>query len=63
MKEVMTFLNGILVNNNRPWFQEHKELYLKAHNKINEIAVELIDGISKFDTSIKNLTVNDCTYR
>lgn len=63
MKDVMTFLNGILVNNNRPWFQEHKELYLKAHNKINEIAVELIDGISKFDTSIKNLTVNDCTYR
>ncbi len=59
----MTFLNGILVNNNRPWFQEHKDLYLKAQNKINNIAVELIDGISKFDPLIKNLTVNDCTYR
>lgn len=63
MKDVMNFLNEILVNNNRPWFQEHKDLYLKAQNRIHELAVELIDGISKFDASIKNLSVSDCTYR
>ena len=63
MEDVMTFLNGILKNNNRPWFQEHKDLYLKAQNHINEMTVELIDGISKFDSSIKNLSVKDCTYR
>lgn len=63
MKNVMNFLNEILVNNNRPWFQEHKDLYLKAQNRIHELAVELIDGISKFDASIKNLSVSDCTYR
>lgn len=63
MKDVMTFLNGVLLNNNRPWFQENKDLYLKAQNRINEMAVELIDGISKFDSSIKNLSVSDCTYR
>lgn len=59
----MTFLNAILVNNNRPWFQEHKDLYLKVQSHINKMAEELILGISKFDPSIKNLTVNDCTYR
>ena len=63
MKDVMTFLNGVLHNNNRPWFQENKDLYLKAQSRINNMAVELIDGISKFDSSIKNLTVSDCTYR
>ncbi len=63
MKDVMTFLNGVLLNNNRPWFQENKDLYLKAQNRINEMSVELIDGISKFDSSIKNLSVSDCTYR
>lgn len=63
MEDVMTFLNGVLVNNNRPWFQEHKDLYQKAQSRINEMAVELIDGISKFDPSIKNLGVSDCTYR
>lgn len=63
MEDVITFLNKILVNNNRPWFQENKDLYLKAQDQINKIAVELINGISKFDSSINNLTINDCTYR
>lgn len=63
MEDVMTFLNAIVKNNNRPWFQEHKDLYLKAQNHIHKMAEELISGISKFDSSIKNLTVNDCTYR
>lgn len=63
MEDVITFLNGILINNNRPWFQENKNLYLKAQDQINKIAVELINGISKFDSSINNLTINDCTYR
>lgn len=63
MKDVMTFLNGVLVNNNRPWFQENKDLYQKAQNKIYVMAETLISGISKFDSSIKNLSVSDCTYR
>lgn len=63
MEDVITFLNKILVNNNRPWFQENKNLYLKAQNQINKIAFELINGISKFDSSINNLTISDCTYR
>ena len=63
MKDVMTFLNGVLMNNNRPWFQENKDLYLKAQERINNITVELIEGISKFDSSVKNLSVSDCTYR
>ena len=63
MEDVITFLNKILVNNNRPWFQENKNLYLKAQDQINKIAVELINGISKFDSSINDLTINDCTYR
>ena len=63
MKDVMTFLNGVLMNNNRPWFQENKDLYLKAQERINNMTVELIEGISKFDSSVKNLCVSDCTYR
>ena len=63
MKDVMTFLNGVLMNNNRPWFQENKDLYLKAQERINTMTIELIEGISKFDSSVKNLSVSDCTYR
>lgn len=63
MKDVMTFLNGVVVNNNRPWFQENKKLYDKAQSRIHQMAEQLISGISKFDPSIKNLSVSDCTYR
>lgn len=63
MKDVMYFLNAIVKNNNREWFQEHKDMYLKAQKKINGITEELIAGISKFDSSIRNLSVSDCTYR
>ena len=56
MKDVMTFLNGVVVNNNRPWFQENKDLYNRAQNRIYEMAEQLISGISKFDSSIKNLS-------
>lgn len=63
MEDVMTFLNAIVINNNRIWFNENKDLYIKAQNHIHEIAGQLILGVSKFDPSIKNLTVKDCTYR
>ena len=63
MKDVMTFLNGVVVNNNRPWFQENKKLYDKAQSRIHQMTEQLISGISKFDPSIKNLSVSDCTYR
>lgn len=35
MKEIVNFLNLIVENNNRPWFQQHKDLYVNAQNKIS----------------------------
>lgn len=63
MEDVLDFLNSITINNNRQWFQEHKEMYLKAQSYINKMAENLIIGISKFDSSIKNIGIKDCTYR
>lgn len=63
MKEIFEFLDGVLRNNNRPWFQEHKDLYVKAQDKINKMAEQLIEGVSKFDEACKGLAVKDCTYR
>ena len=63
MEEIIDFLNQIVVNNNRPWFQEHKQQYLDAQAKFNEIAEQIILGIQKFDDLTKGLTLKDCTYR
>jgi len=41
----------------------NKDLYKRAEARANEIAQQLIDGISAFDASCKGLTVKDCTYR
>ena len=46
MEDVITFLNKILVNNNRPWFQENKNLYLKAQDQINKI-IDIINPTPK----------------
>ena len=63
MKEVLDFLNELAENNNRNWFQNNKNRYLKVQNKINDFALQLIQGISEFDDSIKNIGVKDATYR
>lgn len=63
MKEIMRFLQELRENNNRPWFIEHKQQYLDAKARFEEIVEQLIIGCAEFDPRIKNLTVKDCTYR
>ena len=63
MKEIIDFLEKINVNNNREWFNEHKEEYKEAQNAFNEIAQKIILGVNEFDTRCQNLSLKDCTYR
>lgn len=63
MKEIISFLNLIIENNNRPWFQQHKDLYINAQNKFNAISEQILLGVQKFDPLTRGLTVKDCTYR
>ena len=61
MEEIITFLENILRNNNRPWFQEHKKEYQKAQANFNVLAEQIIAGVQKFDDYCKGLTLKDCT--
>lgn len=63
MKEVIEFLIQLAANNNRPWFQQHKEQYQQAKNCFDAFVEELIAEVRAFDPSIGPLTVADCTYR
>ncbi|MBR6226739.1 MAG: DUF2461 domain-containing protein [Bacteroidales bacterium] len=62
MEEILTFLNDVLHNNNRPWFQEHKKQYQTAQANFNALAEQIIAGVQKFDDNCKGLTLKDCTY-
>lgn len=63
MKEVLKFLKSLARNNNREWFNCHKDEYLKVKSKVDKLAGELIMAVSVFDPEAKYLTPADCTYR
>ena len=37
MEDILAFLDAVLHNNNRPWFQEHKKQYQQAQAHFNAI--------------------------
>lgn len=63
MKDIVAFLCELKQNNDRTWFNAHKEQYLYVQGKFLRFVDELINEISTFDSSIAGLTAKDCTYR
>ncbi len=63
MKEVLAFLEDLVRNNNREWFEANKALYKYATEYTNDLALRMIAGIAEFDPSVKDLTLKDVTYR
>lgn len=44
-----TFIQDLKANNNRPWFNEHKERYLAAQAEMIDLATELMDKMNTHD--------------
>lgn len=52
-----------MMNNNRPWFQAHKDEYLSAKAEFETGVAQAINRIVEFDDSVAHITVKDATYR
>lgn len=63
MKQIIDFLRELKQNNNREWFNVHKEEYLIVQTYFNRLVDELIEEIAQFDPSVSGLKAKDCTYR
>jgi len=63
MKEILKFLTELKSNNNRDWFNAHKEIYLSVKAKADNLTESLLAVISQFDPDAARLRVADCTYR
>lgn len=63
MEQIIAFLDALMRNNNRPWFNEHKNEYLEAQKKFNVFAERIMEGVAKFDDTIQGLKLTDCTYK
>lgn len=62
-KMILNFLREVMMNNNRPWFQAHKDEYLAAKAEFESGIGKAITRITSFDESIAHVTVKDATYR
>ena len=62
-KLILQFLRDVMANNNRPWFQQHKDVYLAAKEDFERGVAAAISRISTFDSSVAHIGVKDATYR
>ncbi len=63
MKETIAFLRKLSRNNNREWFNAHKDEYLKVKARVENLSERLIAEVASFDPEAACLTPSDCTYR
>ena len=63
MKQILSFLRDLQNNNNKEWFTANKARYQEVQKRWNDFCLELINEVGKFDHTVANLTLRDCTYR
>ncbi|KAA6328061.1 hypothetical protein EZS27_023003 [termite gut metagenome] len=60
---IFRFLKELTVNNNREWFNEHRDEYERVKREFEIFLSIIISRISLFDESIKGVQAKDCMYR
>lgn len=63
MKDTYEFLKALAVNNNRNWFNAHKDVYLEFRKSWETDISRLIGLMSEWDDTLRGLRVGDCVYR
>ncbi len=63
LREILSFLDTLRLNNNREWFNAHKEEYRVVQARFDAIVERLIAELQVLDPSLGTLSVRDCTYR
>lgn len=61
--DILDFLRELRKNNNREWFENNKENYLRAKMNFDNIVVELIQLVKSIDPETGLLEPKDCTFR
>jgi len=59
----LKFLKDLKKNNNKPWFEKNKSVYLEAKEDMDQFVEQVIEGFGKTDPEIATLHPKDCTYR
>ena len=62
-KTILDFLKDISANNNREWFNAHRDRYEEARATFEQMVQKIICRIAQFDKPVGNVAVKDCLYR
>ena len=62
-QSILKFLKELANNNNRPWFEEHRDQYEKVKTDFHSFITLLIKEIGTFDKPIGSLEAKNCTFR
>jgi uncharacterized protein (TIGR02453 family) len=59
----LSFLKSLKKNNNKPWFDEHRDIYEAAKKDFEGLIQQVISAHSKNDPAIADLKPKDCIFR
>jgi uncharacterized protein (TIGR02453 family) len=59
----LKFLKDLKKNNNKPWFDQHRENYEQAKEDYCSFVQKLIDHHARMDPGIKSLLATQCMFR
>lgn len=62
-KRILAFQRQLAVNNNREWFNAHKDEYLAIKAELEAFTQQWLDRMVAVDPELADLTVKDCMYR
>lgn len=60
---ILDFLRQLIVNNNREWFNQHKQLYLDCKADFESFVNQYIDKLSVAEPGLRGLTAQECEWR
>jgi len=63
MKQTLEFLRRLAANNDRDWFNAHKDEYLQVKAYVESFTQQLIEAVSVLEPDGAVLTPADCLYR
>lgn len=63
MKEILDFLAELACNNNREWFNAHKDWYKRCHEKVEIFTAQWLEQLVKIDPELAGLQPKDCIWR
>ena len=61
--QTLKFLSQLKKNNNKAWFDSHRQQYEAAKIDFSNFIQLVIDAFTKKDASLSGLTPKDCMFR